>query len=77
MDEIRAIAGPIVQRYLDMLEQERAAAQAKLDAEIAVKKAAEEAAKKAAGSESKDEEMTDAETVKPDEVVEADENNGK
>jgi heat shock protein 4 len=77
MEEIRAIAGPIIQRYFDKVEQERAAAQAKLDAETAAKKAAEDAAKKAAGSDGKDEEMTDAEAIKPDEIVEADEKNEK
>jgi heat shock 70kDa protein 4 len=76
MDEIRAVAGPIVQRYFDKLEQERAAAAA-AEAELAAKRAATEEAKKAAGKDSKaengtkDEEMTDAETVKPDEVDEA------
>jgi heat shock protein 4 len=77
MDEIRAIAGPIVQRYFDKVEEERAATQAKLDAEMAAKKAAEDAAKKAAGGDGKDEEMTDAESIKPDEIIEADEKNEK
>jgi heat shock 70kDa protein 4 len=76
MDEIRAVAGPIVQRYFDKLEEERAAAAA-AEAELAAKRAAAEEAKKAAEKEgksengTKDEEMTDAETVKPDEVDEA------
>ncbi|KAI1493502.1 heat shock protein Hsp88 [Biscogniauxia mediterranea] len=69
MDEIRALAGPITQRYFDKIEAERQAAQAKLDAEKAAKKAAEEEARKAAEPEkteaSKDEEMTDAE-AKPE-----------
>jgi heat shock protein 4 len=73
MDEIRAVAGPIVQRYFDKVEEERAAA---AEAEAALKRAEEEskkAAEKEAGGNSngtKDEEMTDAETVKPDEVEE-------
>ena len=45
MDEIRAQAGPITQRYFDKVEADRQALQAKLDAEAATKKAAEEAAK--------------------------------
>jgi len=74
MDEIRAVAGPIVQRYFDKVEEERAAAQAVADAEIAKKKEMAEAAKQAAMAQetanSKDAEMTDAEPVKPDEVTE-------
>lgn len=76
MDEIRAVAGPIVQRYFDKFEEERAAAAA-AEAELAAKRAAAEEAKKAAEKDgkaengTKDEEMTDAETVKPDEVDEA------
>ncbi|KAI1073464.1 heat shock protein Hsp88 [Whalleya microplaca] len=70
MEEIRAIAGPIVQRYLDKVEADRQAVQAKVDAEAAAKKAAEEEARKAAEADkaeaSKDEEMTDAEAAKPD-----------
>jgi len=48
MDEIRAVAGPIVQRYFDKVEEERAAAQAIADAEAAKKREMAEAAKKAA-----------------------------
>jgi heat shock 70kDa protein 4 len=76
MDEIRAVAGPIVQRYFDKVEEERAAAAAAAEAELAAKRAAAEEAKKAAEKDgkaengTKDEEMTDAETVKPDEVDE-------
>ncbi|KAI0387460.1 heat shock protein Hsp88 [Hypomontagnella monticulosa] len=70
MDEIRAMAGPITQRYFDKVEADRQALQAKLDAEAAAKKAAEEEARKAAeaekGEANKDEEMTDAETAKPE-----------
>ncbi|KAI1470478.1 heat shock protein Hsp88 [Daldinia caldariorum] len=68
MDEIRAMAGPIIQRYFDKVEADRQALQAKLDAEAAAKKAAEEEARKAAEAEKgeapKDEEMTDAEAPK-------------
>lgn len=76
MDEIRAVAGPIVQRYFDKVEAERAAAQAAAEAEAAKKREMAEAARKAAMAQEAaakaDEEMTDAggETAKPDEVVE-------
>jgi heat shock 70kDa protein 4 len=70
IDEIRAMAGPILQRYFDKIEADRQALQAKLDAEAAAKKATEEEARKAAeaqkGEASKDEEMTDAEPAKPE-----------
>lgn len=72
MDEIRAMAGPIAQRYFDKVEADRQALQAKLDAEAAAKKAADEEARKAAETSksegNKDEEMTDAdgEAPKPD-----------
>jgi heat shock 70kDa protein 4 len=66
IDEIRALAGPIAQRYFDKLEEERQAAQAKLDAELAAKREAAEAAKKAEKPAeepvSKEEDMTDADT---------------
>lgn len=68
IDEIRAMAGPISQRYFEKVEADRQALQAKLDAESAAKKAAEEEARKAAepekGEGNKDEEMTDAEPAK-------------
>jgi heat shock protein 4 len=68
MDEIRAMAGPISQRYFEKVEADRAALQARLDAEAAAKKAADEEAKK--GQEpTKDEVMTDAET-QPEETKE-------
>jgi heat shock protein 4 len=77
MDEIRALAGPIVQRYFDKVEEERAAAQAILEAELAQKREQAEAARQAALAQeaaanggAKDEEMTDAEATKPDEVEE-------
>lgn len=66
MDEIKALAGPVVQRHFEKVEADRQALQARLDAEKAAKKAAEEAARKAAEPEkapqeaAKDEDMTDA-----------------
>lgn len=64
MEEIRAMAGPIVQRHFEKTEAERRAIQEKLEAEAAAKRAAEEEARKAAEAEKaanggKDEEMTD------------------
>ena len=47
MDEIRFIAGPIIQRYRDKLEAERQEAQKARDEAEAAKRAAEEAAKQA------------------------------
>jgi heat shock 70kDa protein 4 len=75
MDEIRALAGPVVQRHFEKVEAERQAVQARIEAERAAKKAAEEEARKAAEAEKaanggKDEEMTDADASKP-EVEEA------
>ncbi|KAG9231408.1 putative heat shock protein Hsp88 [Amylocarpus encephaloides] len=76
MDEIRAVAGPIVQRYFDKLEEERAAQRAVEEAEAQRKKEMAEAARaaamaqEAAANGTKDEEMTDVETTKPDEIVE-------
>ncbi|KAJ4300469.1 adenyl-nucleotide exchange factor sse1 [Collariella sp. IMI 366227] len=76
IDEIRALAGPIVQRHFDKVEAERQALQAKLEADRAAKRAAEEQARKAAeaaraqAEAAKDEEMTDADAPKP-EVEEA------
>ncbi|RVX67994.1 Heat shock protein hsp88 [Exophiala mesophila] len=75
-DEIRFVAGPVVQRYLDKIEAERAAVRkaeeelaAKRKAEADAKKKAEEEAKKAA--EPQDTEMKDADSaVKPDGVEE-------
>lgn len=70
MDELRALAGPIRQRYLDKVEADREAVQARVDAERAAKKAAAEEARKTAGGketpEAKDEEMTDADAPKPE-----------
>ncbi|KAK4450702.1 heat shock protein 70 family [Podospora aff. communis PSN243] len=75
MDEIRALAGPVVQRHFEKVEAERQAVQARIEAERAAKKAAEEEARKAAEAEKaanggKDEEMTDADAPKA-EVEEA------
>lgn len=79
MDEIRALAGPVVQRHFEKVEAERQAIQAKIDAEKAAKKAAEEEARKAAEAEKaakaaqeapKDEEMTDADAAPKAEVEE-------
>jgi heat shock protein 4 len=69
MDEIRAMAGPISQRYFDKIEQERAAVQAKLDAEAASKRTESESKKTAEkdGSEpAKDEPMADADAPQPE-----------
>jgi len=76
MDEIRALAGPIVQRHFEKVEAERQAVQARIEAERAAKKAAEEEARKAAEAEkaansAKDEEMTDADATPKPEVEEA------
>lgn len=76
IDEIRGLAGPIAQRYFDKVEEERQAAQAIAEAEAAKKREMAEAARKAALAQeaaSKDEEMTDVETTKPDEIVEPEE----
>ncbi|KAI9796237.1 MAG: Heat shock protein hsp88 [Sarcosagium campestre] len=78
MDEIRFVAGPVVQRYLDKIEAERQAVQKAREESEAAKRAEREAAKKreedakkAAEPVSKDEEMKDAEPVKPTSVEEA------
>ncbi|EEH37194.1 heat shock protein Hsp88 [Paracoccidioides lutzii Pb01] len=70
MDDIRFIAGPIIQRYTDKVEAERAAAQ-KAQEEAAAKRreeqeAAQEAAKKAAGPPpAADAEMKDMDAAAP------------
>ncbi|KAJ9666812.1 adenyl-nucleotide exchange factor sse1 [Coniosporium apollinis] len=71
IEEIRSVAGPIIQRYNDKMEAERQAvlqaqqeAQAKKRAEADAKKQAEDGSKK----DKPDEEMTDA--VQPDAVEE-------
>lgn len=80
MEEIRFVAGPIVQRYFDKIEAERQAvlkaqeeAAAKKREEAEAKKRAEEEAKKAAeGNKNEDTEMKDAdgEPVQPTSVEE-------
>lgn len=77
MDEIRALAGPVVQRHFEKVEADRQALQARLDAERAAKKEAEERSRKAFEAakaqeeSSKDEEMTDADAPAKAEVDEA------
>ncbi|KAK2613446.1 hypothetical protein N8I77_000361 [Diaporthe amygdali] len=79
IDEIRAMAGPIVQRHFEKVEAERQAVQAKVDAEKAAKKAAEEQARKQTeaqkpaqeGANGKDAEMTDADAAPKAEVEES------
>jgi heat shock protein 4 len=80
MDEIRFIAGPVIQRHLDKLEAEREALRKRQEEEAAKKKAdadakkkADEEAKRAAQPEAnQDTEMKDADggAVKPDSVEE-------
>ncbi|KAF4982074.1 hypothetical protein FZEAL_2226 [Fusarium zealandicum] len=61
IDEIRAMAGPIVQRHFEKVEAERQAVLEKAEAERAAKKAEEEARKAAeADKASADQEMKDA-----------------
>jgi heat shock protein 4 len=73
MDEIRAMAGPIVQRHFEKVEADRQ----RVEAEQAAKKAAEDEARKAAeaekteaektaGSNGADQEMKDAEAPQPE-----------
>ncbi|OCK99903.1 heat shock protein Hsp88 [Cenococcum geophilum 1.58] len=77
IEEIRSVAGPIIQRYNDKIEEERQtvlkaqqeAAMAK-QAEIEARKRAEEEKRKAAEPDAKDEEMKDADTIKPDDIEE-------
>lgn len=73
MDEIRAVAGPIIQRYFDKIEEERQAATAKQEAERAAKMADAEAAKRAAEAsgnqpEPKDGEMKDVAQEQQEEI---------
>ncbi|KAJ4258689.1 adenyl-nucleotide exchange factor sse1 [Fusarium torreyae] len=61
IDEIRAMAGPIVQRHFEKVEAERLAVQEKVEAERAAKKAEEDARKAAEAEKSNgDQEMKDA-----------------
>ncbi|KAK5153047.1 Heat shock protein hsp88 [Oleoguttula sp. CCFEE 6159] len=72
IEEIRAVAGPIVQRYKDKVEEERQAVQRAEEERQAAKKAAADAKRKAdedakKDGDKEDTEMRDAEeTVKPD-----------
>jgi heat shock protein 4 len=80
-EDIRSIAGPIIQRYNDKIESERQAVMEKQQKEHAAKQAELERAKREAeakkqaeappAEEPKDAEMTDAEAQKPDGVEEA------
>lgn len=65
IEEIRALALPIINRYQEKVEAERRAVQERIDAEQAAKRAAEEEARKAAEAEKaaqsgSDQEMKDA-----------------
>lgn len=60
IDEIRAMAGPIVQRHFEKVEAERQAVLERAEAERAAKKAEEEA-RKAEQAQANDQEMKDAE----------------
>lgn len=71
IDEIRAMAGPIVQRHFEKVEEERRLVQERVEAEKAAKKAAEEEARKAAEAEKAaqagaDAEMKDADATSGD-----------
>ncbi|OAR00005.1 hypothetical protein LLEC1_03670 [Akanthomyces lecanii] len=74
IDEIRAMAGPIVQRHFEKVEAERQAVQERVDAEQAAKRAAEEEARKAAEAEKTpesgaDAEMKDADAAQADDAT--------
>ncbi|KAM3511663.1 hypothetical protein MY11210_004680 [Beauveria gryllotalpidicola] len=73
IDEIRAMAGPVVQRHFEKVEAERQAVQERVDAEQAAKRAAEEEARKAAeaekGAEGADAEMKDADGAQADDAA--------
>ncbi|GJN67188.1 heat shock protein Hsp88 [Purpureocillium lilacinum] len=64
LEELRAMAGPVVQRHFEKVEAERRAVQERVEAEKAAKRAAEEEARKAAEAEKAaqggDQEMKDA-----------------
>lgn len=59
MEEIRFIAGPIIQRYMDKVENERLSKLQAQQEEAAKRKAAEDS-KKAAEGQTPDAEMKDA-----------------
>ncbi|KAL1955554.1 hypothetical protein VTO42DRAFT_8433 [Malbranchea cinnamomea] len=75
MEEIRFIAGPIVQRYLDKLEAEREAKR-RAEEEAAAKKRAEEEAKKKAEEEAKKKAEEEAKENKDTEMKDADATDG-
>ncbi|KAM4064737.1 hsp70 protein [Hirsutella rhossiliensis] len=72
LEELRGMAGPIVQRHFEKVEAERRAVQERVDAEQAAKRAAEEEARKAAEAEKaaqqggSDQEMKDADAPQAD-----------
>ncbi|KAK2603784.1 adenyl-nucleotide exchange factor sse1 [Conoideocrella luteorostrata] len=72
LDELRALAGPIVQRHFEKVEAERRAVQERVEAEQAAKRATEEEARKAAEAEKAaqqngiDQEMKDADAPQPE-----------
>jgi heat shock protein 4 len=78
-EDIRSIAGPIIQRYNDKLQEEESKKREKWEKEAAAKQAEIERQKREAEAkkgdapqtEEKDTEMTDAETTKPDAVEES------
>nr|AEK21254.1 heat shock protein [Cordyceps tenuipes] len=61
IDEIRAMAGPVVQRHFEKVEAERQVIQERYEAEQAAKRAADEEARKAAEAEKAAEGGADAE----------------
>ncbi|EEH06535.1 hsp88-like protein [Histoplasma capsulatum G186AR] len=65
MDEIRFVAGPIIQRHADKVEAERMAAQKAQEEAAAKKRAEQEAAKKNAAPAAADTEMKDADSASP------------
>ncbi|CCE31441.1 Heat shock protein hsp88 [Claviceps purpurea] len=68
LDELRALAGPIVQRHFEKVEAERIAVQERAAAEQAAKKApeAEPEAEKAAQQTVDDQEMRDVDAAQPE-----------
>ncbi|KAG5945368.1 Heat shock protein hsp88 [Claviceps sorghi] len=72
LDELRALAGPLVQRHFEKVEAERQAVQERAAAEQAAKKAAEAEAReavdadKAAQQNGGDQEMKDADAAQPE-----------
>ena len=77
IEELRSIAGPVVQRWQDKVNEEREAVRRKEEEALAAKQAeqeakrkAEEDAKKKDNGGAQDEEMKDAEVLEPDGVEE-------